>query len=156
LERETRARLHFYTKCRPPIPSRLTTPESLKYGVITSWTQQADGNTPVVYGYGYDGADQLLRAVKTSSTGGAALDTYGYRYDPAGNRLGQQMAFSGTDFVTSSTYNDLNQVTNVSGTSGLQLAISGSLSEPGTVAIGSAVVSPAPTPPRPPEPSAST
>jgi hypothetical protein len=51
------------------------------------------------------------------------------------------MALSGTDFVTSATYNDLNQVTNVSGTSGLQLAIAGSLSEPGTVTIVSTVVS---------------
>jgi len=110
-------------------------------GDITSWTQQADSNTPVVYGYGYDGADELLSAVKTSSTGGAALDTYGYRYDPAGNRLGQQMAVSGTNFVTNSTYNDLNQVTRVSGASGLELAVSGSLSEPGTVAIGGTVVS---------------
>jgi RHS repeat-associated protein len=97
--------------------------------------------SPVVYGYGYDGARELLSAVKTSSTGGAALDTYAYRYDPAGNRLGQQMALSGTNFVTSSVYNKLNQVASVSGTSGLELAISGSLSEPGTVAIGSTVVS---------------
>jgi hypothetical protein len=40
-------------------------------GDITSWTQQADSNTPDVYGYGYDGARELLSAVKTSSTGGA-------------------------------------------------------------------------------------
>jgi RHS repeat-associated protein len=102
-------------------------------GDITSWTQQADSNTPVVYGLGYDGADELLSAVETSSTGGTALDTYTCRYDPAGNRLGQQMAVSGTSFVTSSQYNGLNQVTSVSGTSGLMLAISGSLSEPGIV-----------------------
>ena len=57
-------------------------------GDITSWTQQADSSTPVVYAFGYDGAKELLSAVKTSSTGGAALDTYGYQYDPAGNRLG--------------------------------------------------------------------
>ena len=91
-----------------------------------------------MYGYGYDGAEQLLSAVKTSGTG-AALDTYAYHYDPAGNRLGQQMAVSGTTFVTSSAYNDLNQVTNVSGTSGLLLAVSGSLSEPGTVAMAGTV-----------------
>jgi RHS repeat-associated protein len=104
-------------------------------GDITSWSQQADSNTPAGYAYGYDGTDELLSAVKTSSTGGAALDTYAYRYDAAGNRLGQQTAVSGTTFVTSSVYNDLNQVTNVSGTSGLLLAISGSLNEPGTVAL---------------------
>jgi RHS repeat-associated protein len=89
--------------------------------------QQADGNTPVAYGYGYDGAKELLSATKTSGT--ATLDTYAYRYDAAGNRLGQQINKS----VTSSAYNDLNQVTSVSG-SGL-LTISGSLSESGTVSV---------------------
>lgn len=82
---------------------------------------------------------ELLNAV--TSTGSTALDTYAYRYDAAGNRLGQQIGVTGTNSVTSSAYNDLNQVTSVSGSAGLQLAISGSLSEPGTVAMESTVVS---------------
>ncbi len=109
-------------------------------GDITSWTQQSGSNAQVAYSYGYDGARELLSASKTSGT--TALDTYAYRYDAAGNRLGQQSS----NTVTSSAYNDLNQVTSISGT-GL-LSISGSLSqsgtnlsEPGTVTAGGKVVS---------------
>ncbi len=111
-------------------------------GDIASWAQQTGTNTAVPYGYGYNGADELLSAIKTSSTASGALDTYAYRYDAAGNRLGWQL----NDTVTSAAYNNLNQVTSVSGT-GL-LMISGSLSqsgtgpsEPGTVTVGSSVVS---------------
>jgi RHS repeat-associated protein len=108
-------------------------------GEITSWAQATGTNAAVTYQYGYDGASELLNAI--TSTGSTALDTYAYRYDAAGNRLGQQIGVTGTNSVTSSAYNDLNQVTSVSGSAGLQLAISGSLSEPGTVAMESTVVS---------------
>jgi RHS repeat-associated protein len=105
-------------------------------GDITSWTQQSGTNAAVSYGYGYDGARELLSAVKTSGTAAVALDAYAYRYDNAGNRLGQQINYN---TVSSAIYNNLNQVTSVSGT-GL-LSLSGSLSEPGTVSVAGAVVS---------------
>jgi RHS repeat-associated protein len=100
-------------------------------GDITSWTQQTDSNAPVTYSYGYDGARELLSAIETSSTASGALDTYAYRYDSSGNRLGQQI----NDTLANSAYNNLNQVTSVSGTGALQLLLSGSLSEPGTVTV---------------------
>ena len=75
-----------------------------------------------------------MSAVESSSTGGSALDTYAYRYDAVGNQLGWQL----NNTVTSSLYNDLNQLTSVSGT-GL-LSISGSLSESGTATPGTVTV----------------
>ena len=99
-------------------------------GDITSWTQQADNNTPVVYGYGYDGADQLLSAVASISGTQSPIDAYAYLYDAAGNRTSQQINNS----VMTSVYNSLNQVTSQSG--GGMLTISGSLSQPGTVVVG--------------------
>lgn len=103
-------------------------------GDITSWAQQSGTNAAATYGYAYDGARELLSGIATSGT--ATLDTYAYRYDAAGNRLSQQI----NDTVTTSAYNNLNQLTSVSGTGQLQLMISGSLSEPGTVTVaGSAV-----------------
>ena len=111
-------------------------------GTSSSWTQQSGTNLAASYGYGYDGARQLLSAIETSSTGGPALDTYAYRYDAAGNRLSQQVNFT----VSNASYNNLNQLMSVSGTGGV-IAISGSLSksgtapEPGTVTVdGSSVI----------------
>jgi RHS repeat-associated protein len=103
-------------------------------GDITSWTQQSGTNTSA-FQYGYDGADQLLSA-SLPNAGQSPVDAYGYRYDPAGNRTGEQINTT----LTTSAYNSLNQLTSVSGSTGLQLTISGSLSESGTVAAGGKAV----------------
>ena len=73
----------------------------------------------------------MLTAAKTG-TGASLVDAYAYQYDASGNRTLEQINSS----VTTSGYNDLNQMTNRSG--GGQLAVSGSLSQPGIVTVGSA------------------
>jgi RHS repeat-associated protein len=97
-------------------------------GDITSWVQQS-GTSTAAYQYGYDGADQLLRATATGAGSISPIDAYAYQYDPAGNRTVEQIGTA----VTSSTYNDLNQMTKRGG--GGLLTISGSLNKPGTVTV---------------------
>ena len=71
---------------------------------IITWSQQAGALSPDVESFGYDDADQLLSAAVTNS--GNLVKNYGYTYDPAGNRLSEQVGAS----VTNSTYNALNQI----------------------------------------------
>jgi YD repeat-containing protein len=52
-------------------------------GTIATWTQQADSSPAVVNTLSYDHADQLTGDAQS----GGASSTYGYGYDPAGNRL---------------------------------------------------------------------
>lgn len=106
-------------------------------GQITAWTRQADGNSPTVLNLGYDSADQLLSAILTTNTAnGAVLKQYLYGYDSAGNRLSEEIQ-DGTNnppAITGAGYNNLNQLTNLSGTSG-QMLFSGTLDKPGTVSV---------------------
>jgi YD repeat-containing protein len=74
-------------------------------GLITSWSQQADTQTPSVYSLGYDDADQLKSA--TVAQGATTTQTFGYTYDPAGNRMSEQIGSS----VTHLSYNALNELT---------------------------------------------
>jgi RHS repeat-associated protein len=76
-------------------------------GTIATWTQQADSNTAVVNTLTYDNADQLTGNVQS----GGAATTYGYGYDPAGNRL------TGTlnSATTAGQFNKLNQLTGLTG-----------------------------------------
>ena len=97
-------------------------------GDITSWTQVTGTNT-ASYQYGYDRADQLLSAVAAVSGTQSPVDAYGYRYDPAGNRTVEQIG----NAVTTSAYNNLNQITSRAG--GGILTISGTLNKPGTVTV---------------------
>jgi len=56
-----------------------------------TWRQQAD-TTAVIWEYGYDQADQLTSAVKTSTaTPATILQRFAYAYDPGGNRTIEQM-----------------------------------------------------------------
>jgi len=105
-------------------------------GDITSWTQEADGSNSVGYAYNYDGSSELLSAVLASGSSRFGLDTYAWHYDGAGNRTAQQL----NDAVSSAAYNDLNQVTSVTGTGTQQLMISGSLSESGLGESGTVTV----------------
>jgi YD repeat-containing protein len=76
-------------------------------GTIATWQQQADSSTAVVNTLSYDGADQLTSAVQS----GGASASNAYRYDPAGNRLAETTG-SGT---TAGQFNNLNQLTGLSG-----------------------------------------
>jgi len=99
-------------------------------GNILTWQQQADSAAPILWRYGYDRADQLVRAVQ-ETTGGTptTLHAYAYGYDPAGNRLYEQID---TD-VTAWTYTNLNRLQAQAGGGVLQLR--GSVNEPATVTI---------------------
>jgi RHS repeat-associated protein len=66
------------------------------------WTQQAGSGTAVVNTLGYDQADQLTGNVQS----GGATTTYGYGYDPAGNRLTGKV----NSTTTAGQFNNLNQL----------------------------------------------
>ena len=101
-------------------------------GNILTWRQQAD-TTAVVWEYGYDAADQLTAAIKKATDPQqTVLKRYYYRYDPAGNRLSEQI----DDSITSWTYDSLNRL--VTQTPGGLLKIRGQLDEPGTVSVNGA------------------
>jgi RHS repeat-associated protein len=71
---------------------------------ITTWSQQSGAGTPSIFSFGYDAVNQLLSAAVTN--GGALVNSYAYNYDPAENRLGEQIGSS----AYTSTYNALNQL----------------------------------------------
>lgn len=71
---------------------------------ITTWSQQVGAAPPSLHTFGYDAANQLLSATVTNS--GSLINTFGYSYDPLGNRLTEQ---AGTTNHTA-TYNSLNQL----------------------------------------------
>lgn len=75
---------------------------------ITTWSQQVGAQSPNVNSFGYDDAGQLLSAAVTNS--GSRISTYSYTYDPAGNRLSEQV---GANSYTA-TYNTLNQISTTS------------------------------------------
>ena len=99
-------------------------------GNIQSWTQQTDANTPTVYNYQYDAADQLTAAIQTNTATQAVLHQYVYGYDAGGNRTSEQIGSQ----VNAATVNSLNQLTATQG--GGPLRFSGTLSEPATVTVG--------------------
>jgi RHS repeat-associated protein len=76
---------------------------------ITTWSQQAAALAPDVYTFGYDNANQLLSALVTNS--GARVTAFAYSYDPAGNRLTEQVGGA----VNAAAYNALNQEASVTG-----------------------------------------
>lgn len=99
-------------------------------GNILTWRQQADADA-VMWEYGYDAADQLTTAVKKSTDPTPVLlQRFAYTYDPAGNRTAEQI----DDAITTSVYNDMNQL--VSQTPGGMLRFEGTLDEPAAVMIG--------------------
>jgi RHS repeat-associated protein len=108
-------------------------------GQITTWTRQTDANSPTVFSLGYDTGDQLLSAILTTNTmTGAVLSQYLYGYDLAGNRLSEQIQ-AGTNSpasITAGSFNNLNQLTNLSGASGPML-FAGSLNKLATVSVNS-------------------
>jgi RHS repeat-associated protein len=108
-------------------------------GQITNWTRQADANTPTVFSLGYDSCDQLLSAILTTNTlNGAVLSQYVYDYDKAGNRLSEQIQAGSNSpaSITSGSFNNLNQLTNLNGSSGPML-FAGSVSKLANVSVNS-------------------
>lgn len=74
---------------------------------ITSWSQQAGTQTPSVYSLAYDLVDQLTAA--SVSAGGMSVNNFSYSYDPASNRLTEQVDATTRQF----SYNALNELTSV-------------------------------------------
>jgi RHS repeat-associated protein len=100
-------------------------------GDITSWTvRQGGAATAANYALGYDAADQLRNAMLKRVQDGTVLKQYDYDYDNAGNRLTEQNGSA----VTTSGFNDLNQLTSQSG--GGKMHFRGTVSEPSTVTVG--------------------
>jgi len=98
-------------------------------GTIATWQQQTDSNTPALWTYGYDNADQVVAATQTNTSTNAVLSQYVYGYDPAGNRLTEQVGLN----VTQTAYNNLNQITGTSAGGALQF--SGTTSKPSQVTV---------------------
>jgi RHS repeat-associated protein len=71
---------------------------------ITSWSQQAGAQPPSVFSFGYDSVNQLLLATVTNA--GTLVNTFDYTYDPAGNRLAEQVGPSNYN----AAYTALNQI----------------------------------------------
>jgi len=96
---------------------------------IVTWRQQAD-TTAVLWEYGYDNAGQLTRAVKRATDPpGTILQRFAYGYDPAANRLYEQI----DDAVTSWTYSTLNRL--ITQQVGGALRVAGTVNEPATVRV---------------------
>ena len=73
-------------------------------GRVATWSQRFGALAPDIYSFGYDAANQLLRASVTN--GGAPVKEFIYAYDSAGNRVLEQEG--GLNQVA--TYNALNQI----------------------------------------------
>ena len=98
-------------------------------GTIASWQQQTDSNTPTIWNYKYDGADQLLSAVKTNTSTQTVLNQYFYGYDLGANRTTEQIGMD----VTQSVFNNLNEKT--SSSAGGTLHVTGTLNKAGTATV---------------------
>lgn len=80
-------------------------------GKIKTWTQQADSSAATFYDFGYDSADQLVKASLSNGTPGSPgslIKKYGYSYDPAGNRTSESISSPAT--ATTAQFNNLNQL----------------------------------------------
>jgi RHS repeat-associated protein len=104
-------------------------------GQIATWTQQADAQTPNVWVMDYDPVNQLLGVtVRSNTVVGAVLKQFVYGYDPIGNRLGESIKTASTSSLVSASFNNVNQLTALSG--GGPVLFKGSLNKPGVVTVG--------------------
>jgi len=76
---------------------------------ISAWSQQPGTQSPDVYSFGYDAANQLLSAAVTNS--GALVNSFAYSYDTARNRLSETVGSS----TALAAYNALNQLSTMTG-----------------------------------------
>src|SRR5207244_993695 len=66
-------------------------------GEILAWGQSLTGlASPQRYDFTYDDAGQLGSALLDDASTGAAIQTYGYKYDAAGNRTLEQAGNTAT------------------------------------------------------------
>jgi RHS repeat-associated protein len=84
--------------------SEFTYERDLTRDEITTWSQQTGTQPASIFTFGYDAANQLISGTVTNN--GAMVNLFSYGYDPAGNRLTEQMG--STNFAA--TYNALNQL----------------------------------------------
>jgi RHS repeat-associated protein len=105
-------------------------------GNILTWQQQAGNAAPERWRYGYDRADQLTSALKeTTDAVPAVLQRLAYGYDPAGNRVFEQM----DDTVTAWSHDALNRLVAQAGGGVLQVV--GTVNEPAAFDVAQAVPS---------------
>ncbi len=71
---------------------------------IATWSQQAGAQSPSLHTFGYDAVNQLLSAAVTNA--GNLVASFAYSYDPAANRLTEQVGASNSIAV----YNALNEI----------------------------------------------
>jgi RHS repeat-associated protein len=98
-------------------------------GQIKKWIEQADSQAPTAFDFTYDGANQLLSAVKKNTSTSAILEQFAYQYDNAGNRTSEMVNTTGVK----STFNKVNQLLSQSGGGSRRFA--GQLTEPSTVTV---------------------
>jgi RHS repeat-associated protein len=86
-----------------PISEFLYDHDSLR-DQITTWSQQAGTQNSDTLTFGYDAVDRLVSVAVTNS--GAQVNSMSYSYDPAGNRLTEQIGASNY----TATYNGMNEI----------------------------------------------
>jgi len=77
---------------------------------MTTWSQQAGAAMPLAYALGYNGENELMAA--TGSQGSTVVKSFNYTYDPAQNRVSEQVDVGDVKPVW---YNALNEISTVSG-----------------------------------------
>jgi RHS repeat-associated protein len=86
-----------------PVSEFLFGLDILRHRTMT-WSQQSGAESPLLYTFGYDDANQLLSATVTNA--GTLVSSFAYTYDPDGNRLIEQVGATNYN----ATYNALNQL----------------------------------------------
>jgi RHS repeat-associated protein len=101
-----------------------------KRGILTSWSQQADGNPAKVYEFGRDLIGRLTTAtLRTGDPIPVILKRYAYLFDRASNRTGEEIG----DETYRATTDTRNAATSIQ--SGGSLTFAGTVSEPATVTV---------------------
>lgn len=104
-------------------------------GNIATWDQQnSSGSDPTRWAIQRDGANEVTDITQTDLTTLAIIAQYRFGYDNAGNRNQLQIGNS----IGSANYNNLNQITSVSGQGAL--TVKGNVSEASTVKINGSPV----------------
>jgi len=98
-------------------------------GFITEWQQQRSSLPDQTWQFGYDDVNQLTSAVLKDPQD-AILESVDWTYDPAGNRIAEEVDGGG---LIPSRHNELNQLTEEGGG---PVRFAGTLDEPGQVWVG--------------------
>jgi len=98
-------------------------------GFITEWQRQRSGLPDQTWQFGYDDVNQLTSAVLKDPQN-AILESVDWTYDPAGNRIGEEVDGGG---LIPARHNELNQLTEEGGG---PVRFAGSVDEPSQVWVG--------------------